>query len=191
MWRARLSPLGAPLASLWPPSPCCVRLHGAQLDPGAPGGCPLRGCVPRPTWFPFPRAVGQGRVCLSPAACLPHPSTCDKQADTGDGPVAALGVFRWSWGLEGSGNFWGLSQCLSTRCHVAKAGSRHLSHSNPKSVKDRMTGCDTGEQLAGVECRAVREASCTFQRLPQPKIYTVYNRRAVPRHSPGAQRGVF
>ena len=26
----------------------------------------------------LPGAVGQGHVCLSLAACLPHPSTCDK-----------------------------------------------------------------------------------------------------------------
>ena len=86
-----------------------------------------------------------------------------------DGPVAALGVFHRPWGLEGRGNFWGLSRCLSTRCQVAKAGSRHLSHSDPKSVKDWMTGCDTGEQLAGVSAelsgrRAAHFSGCRSQK---------------------------
>lgn len=43
----------------------------------------------------------------------------------------------------------GLSVRLSARCQVVKAGSRHLSPSDPKSVKDRMTDYDTREQLAG------------------------------------------
>lgn len=47
----------------------------------------------------------------------------------------------------------GLSLSLSTRYHIAQAGSRHLSHSDPKSVKDWMTGCDTGEQLAGLSTK--------------------------------------
>lgn len=117
----------------------------------------------------LPGAVGQDHACLSPAACLLHPSTCDKRADMRDGPVAALGVFHRPWGLEGRGNFWGLSRCLSTRCQVAKAGPRHLSHSDPKSVKDRMTGCDTGEQLAGVSAklsgrRAAHFSGCRSQK---------------------------
>lgn len=66
----------------------------------------------------------------------------------------------------------GLSLHPSTRCHVAKADSRHLSYSDPKSVKDQMTGCDTGEQLAGWSTelsgrRAAHFSGCRSQKYTQ------------------------
>lgn len=64
----------------------------------------------------------------------------------------------------------GLSLSLSTRHHVAEADSRHLSHSDPKSVKDQMTGCDTGEQLAGLSVKlSGRRATYTFQHCHSQK----------------------
>lgn len=59
-------------------------------------------------------------------------------------------------------DFWGLAARLSARCHVAEAGSRHLSHSDPKSVKDPMTGCDTGEQLTGLSAKLSRSRAAHF-----------------------------
>ena len=69
------------------------------------------------------------------------------------------------------GDFWGVSVCLSSRCHVVKAGSRHLSHSDPKSVKDQVTDYDTGEQLAGSRAElsgssAAHLRGCGSQKYP-------------------------
>lgn len=70
------------------------------------------------------------------------------------------------------GKLLGASLRLSARCHIAKAGSRHLSHSDPKSVKDWMTGCDTGEQLASLSAklsgsRAAHFSGCHSQKYTQ------------------------
>lgn len=90
--------------------------------------------------------------------------------------MAALGAF-YKPGAA-CGDFWGLSVCLSYRCHVVKAGSRHLSHSDPKSVKDQMTDCDTRERLAGSRAElsksgAVSSGGCGNQKYPHCVISTL------------------
>lgn len=110
----------------------------------------------------LPQAVGQARVSppLQPASHTPALLTNEQ-----------TGVMAWwqPWvpfpspkGWMGGKTSGGCSLCLSARCHVAEAGFRHLSHSDPKSVKDQMTGCDTGEQLAGLSTKLSRSRAAHF-----------------------------
>lgn len=151
----------------------CAAVQRAALPQGpgrtcVPGGCPSQGCVPRPTWFSCPGPPGRV-VSASPRQPASHTPALVTNKQT---CVMALWQpwvsFTGPGGWRG-GETSGASRCLSTRCHVAKAGSRHLSHSDPKSVKDRMTGCDTGEQLTGVSAelsgrRAAHFSGCRSQK---------------------------
>lgn len=163
------------MASLLPPTSCRVRLDSMQLCPGVLGapvchkGCQSQGRLPRPTWFSC--LEPSGRVgSASPPQPASHTPVLLTNEQTGvmarwQPRVPFTGPEGWMGGKTSGG----LSLRLSTRCHVAKAGSRHLSHSDPKSVKDQMTGCDTGEQLAGLSAelsgrRAAHFSGCRSQK---------------------------
>lgn len=142
-----------------------------------------------------PRGSGDacyGAVCRRPTCPLPGPSgrvvSASPRVPASRTPVLVTNkqtqvTARWQpwvsfvgpggWrGAETSGAFFSvrapgvmLLRQVPDTCHILTKVCQGI----------QMTGCDTENSLLGVECRAVREASCTFQRLPQPKIYTVYN----------------
>lgn len=169
-------PPRAPSAFVLPPT-CAVRLDSAELcsrvlgAPVRPEDCQSPAVCGGPPGSPA-QGAGQGGVSPPRQPASHAPALVTKEQ---------TGVMAWwqPWvpfnrpeGCMGGKTSRGLSLRLSARCHVAKAGSRHLSHSDPESVKDQMTSFDTGEQLTGLSTKLSRSrdahlSSCHSQKYTQ------------------------